>query len=90
MAQRLLLYFSHNGRRADKPGKTIARSDAKERIIADTIKGKLKEAGDTLSEAANKAGHKIAENAEAAKDWAKEKLHKAGNRADEAAEKVEN
>ena len=82
--------ISHNGRRADNPGKNIARTNATGTTMADTIKGKLKEAGDAISETASKVGHKVSENAEAAKDWVKEKLHKADNRAEEAADKVEN
>src|SRR5262245_23697572 len=51
-------------------------------------KDKLKEAGDTASEAATEAGHKVSEGAEKAGDWAKEKAHELGHRADEAAQKA--
>jgi ABC-type Zn uptake system ZnuABC Zn-binding protein ZnuA len=59
-------------------------------IMADTIRGKLAEAGNAISETAQKVGNKISEKAEEAKDWAKEKANKARNRADEASEKAEN
>jgi len=56
--------------------------------MAESIKGKVEEAGNKIAETATKAGHKIAEGAEKATDWAKEKLHQAGHRADEAAQKA--
>ena len=57
--------------------------------MADSIKDKLQDAGNTISETATKAGHVIGEKVEAAGDWAKETAHKAGHRVDEAAQKVE-
>jgi gas vesicle protein len=82
--------LSPNGRRADKPGRRpnplVKGGDA----MADTIRGKLAEAGNAVSETAKKVGNRISEKAEEARDRAKEKLHKAQNRAEEAAEKAEN
>jgi ElaB/YqjD/DUF883 family membrane-anchored ribosome-binding protein len=60
------------------------------KIMADTIRGKIVEAGNAVGEAANKVGHKIGEKAEELKDAAKEKLHKAQNRVDEADQKAKN
>jgi hypothetical protein len=57
-------------------------------IMADTIRGKVAEAGNAVKEAAGNAGHKVAEKYEELKDAAKEKLHKAQNRVDEADEKA--
>ena len=56
--------------------------------MADSIKGKVEQAGHKIAETASKVGHKIAEGAEKAADWTKEKLHQAGHRADEAAQKA--
>ncbi len=58
--------------------------------MADTISGKLTEAGNTLGEAAQKAANKVGEKATEAKDWAKQKLDKAGNRLDEKAAEARN
>ncbi|WP_439621082.1 hypothetical protein [Gemmata sp.] len=58
--------------------------------MADTIKGKLTEAGNAISETASKVGNRIAEKAEEVKDWGKQKLNQAGNRVDEATEKAKN
>ena len=57
--------------------------------MADTIKGKLEEAGHKIAETATKVGHKIGENVEEAADFVKEKAHQLGNRASEAVQKVE-
>jgi hypothetical protein len=43
--------------------------------MADTIRGKLTEAGNAISEAAKKVGNRISEKAEEVKDWAKEKAN---------------
>ena len=52
--------------------------------MADTIKGKIEEAGHKIAETATKVGHKIGENVEEAADFVKEKAHQLGNRASEA------
>jgi hypothetical protein len=57
--------------------------------MADDIKGKVQQAGHKVAETAKEVGHKISEGAEKAADWAKEKAHQAGNRLDEAKQKVE-
>jgi hypothetical protein len=80
----------HNARRSDKPGRIFSTRIVKEPIMADTIRGKLTEAGNAISETAQKVGNRIGEKAEQAKDWTKEKVNKARNRADEASEKAEN
>jgi gas vesicle protein len=84
------IYFLHHGRRADKPGSRpnqnlIATGGS---VMADTIKGKMKEAGNAIGEAAKKVGNRVSEKAEQVKDWAKEKSHQAQNRADEAADRA--
>jgi len=56
--------------------------------MADTMKGKVEEAGHKIAETAKTAGHKIAEGAEKAADWAKEKTHQAGHKVDEMAQKA--
>jgi hypothetical protein len=56
--------------------------------MADTIKGKIQEAGNTVSETATKVGNRISEGVEQATDWAKEKAHVVGNRAEEMAQKA--
>jgi len=58
--------------------------------MADTISGKLTEAGNTLAEAAQKAANKVSEKATEAKDWAKQQLDKAQNRLDEKATEAQN
>jgi hypothetical protein len=55
--------------------------------MADSIKGKMEQAGHKIAETATKVGHKIGETAEQVTDWAKEKLHQAGNRVSEATQK---
>src|SRR5262245_27746322 len=55
-----------------------------------SVKDKLNEAGNRVSEAATKAGHKISEGTEKAGDWVKEKAHEVGHRADETAQTVAN
>ncbi len=57
--------------------------------MAETIKDKVDDAGQKISEAATKAGHTIGEKAEEAADWAKEKAHQAGHKLEEVAQKVE-
>jgi hypothetical protein len=57
--------------------------------MAESIKKKVEQAGDKISETATKVGHKISEGVEKATDWAKEKLHQAGHRVDEAAQKAQ-
>lgn len=52
------------------------------------IKAKIQEVGNSVSEAANKLGHKVGEGVEQATDWAKEKAHQLGNRADETGQKA--
>jgi hypothetical protein len=59
-------------------------------IMADTIQGKVTEAGKAISETAQKIGNRISEKAEEAKDWVKQQANKARNRADEASTKVDN
>jgi hypothetical protein len=56
--------------------------------MADTMKDKLKDAGNAISETATKVGHSVSESAEAAMDWTKEKMHQAGNKAEELGEKA--
>jgi hypothetical protein len=58
--------------------------------MAETVKGKMEEAGHKVSEMATKAGHKVSESVEKAADWVKEKSHEAGHRVDEMAQKMEN
>lgn len=58
--------------------------------MAETISGKLTEAGNRLGEAAQKAVNKVSEKATEAKDWAKQQLDKAGNRIDEKATEARN
>jgi hypothetical protein len=82
-------YSCTNGGRADKLGNNDSRS-IRRKIVADTVRGKITEAGNVVAEAAKKVGNRIDEKAEEAKDWAKEKLHKAQNRADEAGQKGNN
>ncbi len=53
--------------------------------MADTIRGKLTEAGNTVAEAAQKAANKASEKAGEAKDWVAQKIDKVKNRADESA-----
>ena len=57
--------------------------------MADSIKGKVEEAGHKIAETASKVGHKVSEGLEEAKDWTKETAHKVGHRVEEAAEKAE-
>lgn len=57
--------------------------------MSDSLKDKLQDAGNKISETATKVGHAVSEKAEEAKDWAKETAHKVGNRAEEAGQKVE-
>jgi gas vesicle protein len=89
LAQPLHLYLS-TGRRADKPGNFKSGPTHRRKVMADTIKGKLQEAGHAVSETAKKVGNKVSEKAEEAKDWVKEKIHKGQNRADEAADEAAN
>lgn len=56
--------------------------------MADSLKDKAKEVGHTISEAAAKAGHVVAETAEKVTDWAKDKLHQAGQKADKVKQKA--
>src|SRR5579863_310233 len=56
--------------------------------MAETIKDKVRDAGDKIAETAKKVEHRVGEKAEEAADWAKEKAHQVGNRIDEAAQKV--
>jgi hypothetical protein len=63
-------------------------SSNQERTVATSWKDKAEEAGDKVSEAATKVGHKVSEKVEEATDWAKERAHQAGHRMQEAAEKV--
>jgi len=58
--------------------------------MADTIGGKLTEAGNTVAEAAQKAANKVGENATEVKDWAKQQIDKAKNRIDEKATEARN
>ncbi|WP_435015978.1 DUF2171 domain-containing protein [Tundrisphaera sp. TA3] len=57
--------------------------------MADSIKDKLQDAGNKISEAATRVGHAVGEKVEETADWAKETAHKAGNRIEEMAQKVE-
>ncbi len=56
--------------------------------MADSIKTAVGKAGDKIAETATRVGHRISEGVEKATDWAKEKLHQGGNRAEEAAQRV--
>lgn len=58
--------------------------------MADTISGKLTEAGNTLAEAAQKAANKVGEKVTEAKDWAGQQIDKAKNRIDEKATEARN
>jgi hypothetical protein len=55
--------------------------------MADSIKGKMEQAGHKIAETATKVGHKISETAEQVTDWAKEKMHQASHRVSEATQK---
>ena len=55
--------------------------------MADTIKGKIQEAGNRVSETATKVGNRISEGVEQATDWAKQKAHQVGNRVEETVQK---
>jgi hypothetical protein len=57
--------------------------------MADSMKGKMEQAGHKIAETATKVGHKISETAEQATDWAKEKLHQASHRVAEATQKTQ-
>jgi len=54
--------------------------------MADTIKGKVEEAGHSAAEATKNAGEKVSEGAESTADWVKDKAHDAGEKTAEAAE----
>ena len=56
--------------------------------MADTVRGKVAEAGNAVAEAAQKAGNRIAEGAAATKDWATRKLEKAQHRVEEKADEI--
>jgi hypothetical protein len=56
--------------------------------MASTFKDKLEDAGNAIAEKATAVGHRVAETAEKATDWAKEKAHEAGNRFDEAKQSI--
>lgn len=56
--------------------------------MADTVSGKVAEAGNAVADAAQKAGNRIAESAAATKDWATRKLEKAQHRVEEKAQEV--
>jgi hypothetical protein len=58
--------------------------------MATTFKDKLEDAGNTIAEKATAAGHRVAEAAEKATDWAKEKVHEAGHRIDETKQTIAN
>lgn len=58
--------------------------------MADTIGGKLAEAGHAVAEATKKVVNKAGEKVEEGTNWAKEKLHQAQNRTEEAAEEQAN
>ncbi len=57
--------------------------------MAGNIKDKAEKAGHKIAEKATEVGHRVEENMEKAKDWAKEAAHKVGNRVEEATQKVE-
>ncbi len=56
--------------------------------MAESIKGKVQEAGHKIAETAKAVGHKVAETTEKVADWAKEKTHQAGNKVDEMKQKA--
>jgi hypothetical protein len=56
--------------------------------MAQSIKDKLEDAGQKVTEKATEVGHKVGEKMEEAADFAKEKAHQAGHRIEEAAAKV--
>ena len=58
--------------------------------MADSMKDKLKKAGNTVAEKATEAKNWVEEKAEEVGDWAKQKLHKAQNEAEEAEQKAKN
>ena len=58
-------------------------------MMAGSMKDKVEEAGQKVSETASKVGHKVAEKVEEVADWAKEKAHQAGHRIEEVVQKVE-
>jgi hypothetical protein len=57
-----------------------------ENTMAETISGKLVEAGNAVAQATKKVVNKVGEKVEEGTNWAREKLHQAENRAEEAAE----
>src|SRR4051812_27191458 len=65
-----LLPFDNRGR-ADKPGDFYSPRPTRRTTMADTIRGKLTEAGNTVAEGAKKLGNRVGEKAEEAKDWVK-------------------
>jgi F0F1-type ATP synthase membrane subunit b/b' len=56
--------------------------------MAETLSGKVQEAGNAVKQGVKKAGNRIAEKAEEVQDWAKQKLNKAENRTQEMAEQA--
>src|SRR4051812_18171227 len=60
-----------------------------ERIMAESFKDKVEDAGHKIAEKATEAGHKVGEKVEEGADWAKEKAHQAGHRIEETAQKVQ-
>lgn len=57
--------------------------------MAESLKEKLEETGQKISEKTTEMGHKVAETVEEAADWTKEKARQAGHRIEETAQKVE-
>ena len=51
--------------------------------MADSIKDKLEDVGNKISETATKVGHTVSEKTEEAVDWTKEKAHQVGHKVEE-------